>query len=523
MRAMNNGHPEDIPDDVAVLEHLTGPSRGTVTWLSVAELDLFVDPNRFIHALVPRSGMERENLVARLHRVDGGYDIEAVGNLPLWVNGKSVSAHRLEQGDMVEFGAKGPLSRFLLYYENQPIRPAIADVLRDAFAYLQVSHRPLVPRVLVALGQVIRRLARETTILFRVGVMIALVTLSTLVYQQYRENVLLQHKIEYGTSQLESFASALTRARKEALAPSDLETLRRELSGQVLSHEERLAELERQSGAAARMIAQSSPSVAFLQGAYGYKEKSNGRMLRHKIDKQGKLLVTPRGQVLLTLEGDGPIAERPFTGTGFAIENKGLLVTNRHVALPWESDANIKAFAEQGLEPIMIKFIFYLPGEPKAHPVKLFRASDDADLALIRFEGAQGLLMGLKLADALPAPGDEVIVMGYPAGLRSMLARTGEAFVRELQESKTTGFWSIAARLAELGRITPLASRGIVGQVTSETIVYDAETTYGGSGGPVLNSKGAVIAVNSAILTNFGGSNFGVPTTKVIELLASDG
>ena len=159
----------------------------------------------------------------------------------------------------------------------------------------------------------------------------------------------------------------------------------------------------------------------------------------------------------------------------------------------------------------------------KAHPVKLFRASDDADLALLRLEGVHGSLMGLKLADASPAPGDEVIVMGYPAGLRSMLARTGEAFVRELQESKTTGFWNIAARLAKLGRIAPLASRGIVGQATSETIVYDAETTYGGSGGPVLNSKGVVIAVNSAILTSFGGSNFGVPAAKVIDLLAKDG
>jgi S1-C subfamily serine protease len=225
----------------------------------------------------------------------------------------------------------------------------------------------------------------------------------------------------------------------------------------------------------------------------------------------------------LSLEGDGPVAEREFTGTGFAIGDGGVLVTNRHVALPWENDAAVEALAGQGLEPVMIKFIAYLTGKPAASQVELLQASEDADLALLRRKDEAEPMPGLRLADAPPAPGDEVIVMGYPTGLRSMLAQSGDAFIEELQKTKDTGFWSVAARLAEEGHIAPLASRGIVGQISRATIVYDAETTHGGSGGPVLNINGSVVAVNAAMLPEYGGSNLGVPVARVRELLTDAG
>jgi S1-C subfamily serine protease len=193
------------------------------------------------------------------------------------------------------------------------------------------------------------------------------------------------------------------------------------------------------------------------------------------------------------------------------------------VALPWENDANVKVLADQGLEPVMIKFIVYVPGEEAASTVELVRASEDADLAILLRKDVAEPIPGLKLADASPDPGDEVIVMGYPTGLRSMLAQSGEDFIEELQKTEDTGFWSVAARLAEKGHIVPLASRGIVSQANRVTIVYDAETTHGGSGGPVLDINGSVVAVNTAILPEFGGSNLGVPVAKVRALLEDAG
>ncbi len=507
----------------AALEHLTGPSRGTVVWLSGSVLDIALSPNQFIRVSEALPGERPDDFVARLHRAEDSYEIEAVEGQPLWVNGVRVTARQLKDRDMIEFGETGPLSRFCLYCENQPVRTTVADIVSDALAYIRVSRQPVANRVFRALGDVLRRLTRKTTILFRVSVILAIVVLLALANQQYRLSVLLEQRIESGATRLENVAGALTRAREEALTPLDLQALRQELGGRLSSNAERLAALERRSLASARVIAGSMSSVVFLQGAYGFREKSSGRMLRHVVDDDGRPLISPRGQPLLSLEGDGPVAERQFTGTGFAVGDGDVLVTNRHVALPWENDVNVEALAGQDLEPVVMKFIVYLPGNPVAGQVELLRASEDADLAVVRRTDEAEPMAGLRLADAPPAPGDEVIVMGYPTGLRSMLAQAGDAFIEELQKTNDAGFWSVAARLAEGGHIAPLASRGIVGHVTGATIVYDAETTHGGSGGPVLDINGSVVAVNAAILPEFGGSNFGVPIASVRALLADAG
>ena len=70
-------------------------------------------------------------------------------------------------------------------------------------------------------------------------------------------------------------------------------------------------------------------------------------------------------------------------------------------------------------------------------------------------------------------------------------------------------FWMVARLLSEAGHVAPPADR----------VVYDAETTHGGSGGPVLGLNGEVQAINTAILTDFGGSNLGIPAAEARRLL----
>jgi S1-C subfamily serine protease len=130
-----------------------------------------------------------------------------------------------------------------------------------------------------------------------------------------------------------------------------------------------------------------------------------------------------------------------------------------------------------------------------------------------------GRLPFVSLANAAPVPGDAVIVVGYPLGLRALMARSEAYFVAQLQSDGVVDFYEQAERLSLAGFMQPLATRGIVGQVTSARVVYDAETTSGGSGGPVLTLAGEVVAVNTAILPEFGGSNLGVPADRVRALL----
>jgi S1-C subfamily serine protease len=91
--------------------------------------------------------------------------------------------------------------------------------------------------------------------------------------------------------------------------------------------------------------------------------------------------------------------------------------------------------------------------------------------------------------------------------------------VTRLLEESNRDLKTIVQRLAEEERIAPLATSGIVGQVTPTFVVYDAETTHGGSGGPVMDRNGRVVAINAAILNDFGGSNLGVPVEWARHLL----
>lgn len=177
----------------------------------------------------------------------------------------------------------------------------------------------------------------------------------------------------------------------------------------------------------------------------------------------------------------------------------------------------------RGMEPVLIRFIGYIPGIVEAFPVELLKASDASDLAVLMCNATVSGLPFLKFSDRTPEPGDEVIVMGYPTGLRSMLAQTGEGFISELQADENLDFWQVAERLSGSQFIRPLASRGIVGQRSEATVVYDAETTSGGSGGPVLDINGEAIAINTAIIPEYGGSNFGIPADFARRLLRAAG
>ncbi len=507
----------------AALEHMTGPRRGSVTWISLIKIDVTLDDGCFLHLSESQPGEAPKNLVARLQRIGDSYEIIAPARRAVWVNGQRISSARLAHGQTIEFGETGPLCRCRFFSEHSPVRNSVADILSDIATYFRVSRKPLVSRSVLACGALFGRLTRETGLLFKVTVLIAIAAFALLAIQQRQLNALLRQELASATSQLDHVAAALSRAQQEALRPGDLTSLREQLEQQLTSNVTRLEDLELRSTASTRVITRANASVAFLQGVFGFRERDSDRMLRHVVNSNGVPLITSRGQPLLSLDGAGPEVEMQFTGTGFIVGGKGLMITNRHVALPWEEDGSVQGFNFEGLEPVMMRFIAYLPGRSEPLKMSLLRASETADLAILRYEGEGEEMAGLSLAAGAPALGDEVIVMGYPTGLRSMLAQSGAKFIARLQQNEITGFWSVAARLAADGFIAPLASRGIVGQVTASTVVYDAETTHGGSGGPVLDTDGNVVAVNTAILPEYGGSNLGVPVRELRALIAEAG
>ncbi|TDK50322.1 trypsin-like peptidase domain-containing protein [Antarcticimicrobium luteum] len=504
---------------VAALEHLTGRCRGEVTWITGARIGLWLTTDRrLVCTAEQEEPPQGATLAARLARSGAVFDIEAPEGASLWVNGSPLRQARLRPGDVIEFGEAGPISRIRVYDNQHRPVPTLGEIMGDTLSYLRASRRPLPSRAAHASGDLSRRLLRDTTVLFRGTVLLMLAILTVAVVLQYRTDRRLRAQIESGGIQVDTIAAELAQARRDAIRESDLNALREDLQGRLGSTAERLETLEARSEAARRVIGTARLSVAFIQGGYGLRDTDSGRMLRHVVTPDGVPLLQPGGQPFLSLQGEGPVAEVQFNGTGFALQGVGLLVTNRHVARPWDESPGLRLGAS-ALEPVMTRFIAFFPDRPDPVPLRLLRVSEEADLALLEPEGGEALPPGLPLAEEMAAPGDGVIVMGYPTGLMSLLAQSGAAFVEELQAGGDTDFWTVAAKLAEAGLISPLASRGIVGQATVAAVVYDAETTHGGSGGPVLTLDGAVIAVNSAIMPVFGGSNLGVPVRYVRALL----
>lgn len=514
--------PKSEKDNVrAFLESLTGPSRGRVAWLSSDRLCVTVDTDRILRVVSDDGETPGADYRAWLRWSGETYEIEALPKTNIWVNGRKVGSAHLIHGDMIEFGEVGPMCRYRLCRDAFPTRWPVEEILSDTMAYARSSRRPFGSRLTNAFFEAGRRLLVETSLLFRLTVIIVLVVLATFVALQWRSDQLIQESIKAEALRLEAISTALAETRQQALSAEELKTLRDQLDMQLSRNTERLTQLERRVGASARVIRQATDSIAFLQGAYGLREIESGKLLRHVLNADGVPLKTPFGKPLVDIDGNGSPLEFQFTGTGFLLAEEGQLVTNRHVALPWASSDRLRAFQASGFEPEMLKLLAYLPGLEKSIEAVFLGASDTADLALLSVEAEMIQGRGLTLSESVLEVGDEVIVMGFPTGLRALLAQAGQAFLTELEDAGETEFWTIATRLSEQGRIAPLASRGIIAQITPIAVIYDAETTIGGSGGPALDSDGNVVAINTAILPEFGGANIGVPVGALHRLLAT--
>jgi S1-C subfamily serine protease len=511
-----------LTEYTAILEQLTGARRGAEVRLHEDIIFGILENNRILRFVGKQDVADDSDIFTILRRTDESYSISVINDREFWINRRLVNSANLRDGDVLEFGETGPMMRYYQFTGSLPLRWTIAEMAGDSVAYLRFSRTPLGYRLGHAAAQFGGRLIRQTTITYRVTIIVALIALAGFAYSQYQASLLMRERIEASSGQLDSVAAALAKARAEALKPSDLVELRKELTSKVSSNVERLNELERHSGAVKRVIREATESVAFLQLEFRLRDALTGQEMRHVLNRDGVPVMLSRGQPLLALDGNGPVAKIQLTGTGFLLQRDRWIATNRHVAMPWEYGRYSNVINTNVFEPVVTRFVAYFPNHSEAVGVSLVNASQTADLALLKLDADLPEIDGLELAERASEPGEEVILLGYPTGLRSLLAQSGEEFVRQLQVDEDIEFWNVSKRLSEAGLIVPLASRGITAQVASEAIVYDAETTMGGSGGPVLNLQGEVIGINAAILPEFGGSNLGVPVAKLKLLIAAD-
>ena len=455
-----------------------------------------------------------------------------------FIDGEEVRDAALREGDVLQLGPGGP--RVRLEAGGEP-----GEEMLQAAPWERARGRLASLRALA--GSAYARLSPSARALLAGALLVALAALgwSHLEARRMRhelermretlrevehERARLTERVAEQRARAEADRAALVsqvdelRQREQALdvrltdaAAAEARSLREELS----STRERLAALESESAVGARIVREFGPAVCLVQGAYVFQDR-DGRLLRARLDESGASLKDADGNALLGPEGTGPVHEVEYLGTGFVVDRRGLVLTNRHVAEPWWNDDDARSLAERGFTARLKTLRAFFPGKTEPLALTVVRHAEGADLSLLRCD-----LGGLRLP-ALPldrsgrgaVAGQPVVLVGFPAGIDALLAKADAGVARSVLESAGPGAGRIAEALAARGLVRPSTTQGHIADVTQSDVVFDAPTTQGGSGGPLLNRNGIVIGVSYAVLSRFGGNSFAVPIRHALPLVA---
>ncbi len=165
-------------------------------------------------------------------------------------------------------------------------------------------------------------------------------------------------------------------------------------------------------------------------------------------------------------------------GSGFVIDPRGYILTNFHVV--------------QGAQAISVTL-----GDRSHYDAKFIGADERNDIALVKVDPKDRKLPALAMGDSDSLQvGQRVLAIGNPFGFQSTL---------------TTGVVSALGRTVQTSQSTSIDA----------AIQTDAAINQGNSGGPLLNSHGDVIGINSAIYTPSGttaGIGFAIPINTAKQI-----
>ena len=291
---------------------------------------------------------------------------------------------------------------------------------------------------------------------------------------------------------------------------------------QLSAVEARLQRLENEGTVAQTIIHSYEPSVCLLHVGIGLRDHATKLPLHYAgLTSTGEPITDEHNNPLLGVTGSGPEVHLDVFGTGFLVSDKGEILTNHHVAEPWWENDDLKDMIDQGVDPAIIDMVAYFPGASHGIPVSTEKISSDADVAVLKGNIAELDIKQVALANGRGSAvnGGAVVLLGYPTGLDAILARTGEETLKSIATASKGDPKQVVEELARRHLIRPVVTQGHIGDILPDKIIYDAQTTSGGSGGPLFNSEGKVIGVNFAMVRDFGGSNFAIPIVYAKPLL----
>ena len=168
-------------------------------------------------------------------------------------------------------------------------------------------------------------------------------------------------------------------------------------------------------------------------------------------------------------------------GSGFIISNDGLILTNKHVVS--DTAAEYTVFTNDG----------------KKYPAKILARDPNIDIAVMKIDAINLPKVKLGNSDSIQV-GQAAIAIGNALG--------------EFRNTVSVGIVSGLSR-----DIT--ASGGGVSESITGVIQTDASINLGNSGGPLLNLRGEVIGVNTAMVQGAQNIGFSIPINQVKEIISN--
>ena len=320
------------------------------------------------------------------------------------------------------------------------------------------------------------------------------------------------------SKQLEELRTESADLRKQIATASGVSLS--DLDSRLKQTDSRIGKLETESRVAQEIVRDYSNSVCLIYAVVGFHERKSGARLKFAgIDGHGDPLADEKGNVLLTTDGGTRPVELHVFGSGFLIDTAGHILTNHHVLQPWWHNAEAIPVSLDTFEPSVVSMWAYFPGSETALPMRVQGLNEDFDLGLASVDLPASHPRPVTIDPQAAISGSPVVLIGYPTGVEGILARLDEPTLKRIAQTVGNDTRGLVQELARRKLIRPLVTQGHLGVVGPDRLVYDAQTTSGGSGGPVFNASGRVIGVNFAILSGFSGSNFAVPISRAAKML----
>jgi S1-C subfamily serine protease len=398
---------------------------------------------------------------AAIMRRPDGFVLQDLGSKNgTYVNGDRITGDRvLKDGDVIGFGAKGPAVEFHAVTDGDEAATHTAAGEDQAGRMSQPRQvvratpasapRPSTGRSTTAIRAAIesatRQWRRTTKVLF--GLMILVIGLAAFVL--WKDS----HARVAESQRMEAQVQGLREANQQALA--EIERLRSELSK-----------------------AGSDTAVQRLRGEIRAAHDAAGvdwrAVAQHNSDAVALVIVEFSEQ------------ER-FSGTAFAVDSQGTLITNKHVLVGEAGDRTPRRIA--------VKF----SGSKQWFAGRFIGVSSASDIGVLKVDikGGTPRVLSLQRDSRSLERGDPVAIMGYPLGLD--LPMEGQ------------GLEAVAS---------PTMTIGTASKVLSSVVQVDGYGAPGSSGSPIFDRNGNVVAVLYGGITESNGKIIlAVPASFVADYL----